>query len=130
VIALDTNVIVRWIMRDDAAQVAIADQVLAEPFFVSASVLTEIGWVLESVFGLKRTQIAAAASSLVNLPTANVPDVHKVRWALERFSHSGDWADLIHLATAGDVAAFGGFDKKLAKQAGPNVPMKIKYLGS
>lgn len=128
VISLDTNVLVRWIARDDATQAQRADDVLGEPFFVSPTVLTELGWVLRTRIGLDRTAIAFSVSKLLNLPTANFPLAANLRWAVERYASQGDWADLIHLATSTEALAFGTFEKRLAKQAGPNAPVPIVDL--
>ena len=45
-IALDTNVLARWILRDDAEQAEIAESVLSGPCWVGATVFLELGWVL------------------------------------------------------------------------------------
>lgn len=129
-ISLDTNVLVRWVMRDDPVQRDIADVIMARPFFVPISVFMEFGWVLRSVFGLTRVQIAEAAALVVNLPTANLPFFENLRWAIERYASEGDWEDMIHLATSNDADAFGTFEKRLARQAGPNTPVPIKNLNS
>ena len=127
-IALDTNVLVRWIARDDPVQSAHADEILQEPFFVSPSVLTELGWVLQTRIGMDRAKIAFSVSKLMSLPTANLPFAANLRWAVERYATQGDWGDLIHIATSTEAEAFGSFEKQLVKQAGPNAPVPIINL--
>ena len=56
--AVDTNVLVRLIVRDDPAQVEKAESFVAHGAWVSQTVLAETVWVLESVYGLDRAQIA------------------------------------------------------------------------
>ncbi len=128
VIALDTNVLVRWIARDDPGQAERADVILQEPFLISSSVLTELGWVLRTCMNMDRTEIGFAVSKLINLPTANLPFAANVRWAVERYALQGDWADLIHIATSTDADSFGSFEKRLAKQTGPGSPIPIVDL--
>ncbi|MBA3897267.1 MAG: type II toxin-antitoxin system VapC family toxin [Sphingomonadaceae bacterium] len=127
-IALDTNVLVRWILRDDPAQSPKADEILAEPFFMSTSVLTELGWALGSIAGMTRAEIARSVALLLRLPTANIAHAAEVRWAVERFATRGDWEDLIHIATSVGADAFGSFEKKLVREVGANAPMTIADL--
>lgn len=124
-IALDTNVLVRWVLRDDGAQAAVADRLLSAPFYVSPSVLVELGWVLQSVGGMERTALAFAVSRLMHLPTAHTAHADQLRWAIERFSTRGDWADLVHIASCTAADGFASFDKPLAADAGPNSPLEI-----
>jgi predicted nucleic-acid-binding protein len=125
VISLDTNVFARWIMRDDASQYDVADRVLAESFLITSSVLVELAWVLESVGEMSRAEIALSLATISQLPTANLEDATHMRWAIERFATAGDLADLVHLAGSGAANGFGTFDKRVAKQAGPNSPIPI-----
>ena len=63
--ALDTNVLVRYLVNDDPAQAAVADRVLddcrrkREPVFLSILVLCETVWVLASSFGQSKSEIVA-----------------------------------------------------------------------
>jgi predicted nucleic-acid-binding protein len=127
-IALDTNIIVRWLLRDDFDQASRADNLLAEPFFLSSSVLTEIGWVMMSVGNMTRTDFARVAQSLLSLSTAHCHDKDRVRWAIERFAQQGDWADMIHIASASDASAFATFDQSLRRAAGPGAPVPITLV--
>lgn len=70
-IALDTNVLVRLLVEDDADQFTKATAVLEraadaeEPCFISDAVLCETAWVLASRYGAGRAEILAAMSELV-----------------------------------------------------------------
>jgi len=73
-IALDTNIIVRFLVRDDKTQ---ADLVYArflqaegngEQLFVPLLVLLETIWVLESVYELRRSDVLCAIEDLLHLP--------------------------------------------------------------
>ena len=127
-IALDTCILARWLMRDDPEQAAKADALLAEPFYLGVSVLVELAWVLRAVAAMDRQQMARAFSGLLGLPTACVQHDAHVRWAIERFATQGDLADLLHLCNSTDADAFATFDKRLAAQAGANVPVPVKVL--
>ena len=64
--AVDTNVVVRLIARDDPKQVAAAEQFVASGAWVSHLVLAETTWVLASVYKLGAKQIATAIRMLLN----------------------------------------------------------------
>ncbi len=115
-------------MRDDTVQAAAADAVLGQPFQITTSVLVELGWVLGSIGGMGRSDLARSLGLILNLPTANVEGGSVVRWAVERFATTGDLADLVHLASSTGAEAFGTFDKQLLKDAGPNAPIIVLDL--
>ena len=58
---LDTNVLLRYLLRDEPIQAARAARALErdERFLVSSVVLCELVWVLETGYGFSRTQVAA-----------------------------------------------------------------------
>ena len=128
-IAVDTCVIVRWLLRDDPQQAAAADVLLAEPFFLGVSVVVELGWVLRTVGKMDRDKMSRALGSLLGLPTACVEHDAHVRWAVERFATRGDFADLIHIAASTEADAFATFDKGLLRDAGPNAPLSVAIVG-
>jgi predicted nucleic-acid-binding protein len=130
VIALDTNIILRWILRDDEAQAVIAEKLLGEPCWINTTVLLELGWVLQSRGKLSRDVICDAMMLLITLPEVHIDRLEDVRWALKRFRSGADFADMLHLASTAKVDRFVTFDRKMAKQAGENVPVPVKTLSS
>ena len=127
-IAVDTNVLVRWILRDDEEQFQKSRAIIAQPFFVSWTVILELAWVLGSHTGLDRARQADVLASTLDLPTLHVDRRDRLRWAIERYRHAGDVADLIHIAASGDATPFVSFEKKLARQAGPESPVAIEQV--
>lgn len=98
--ALDTNVLVRYLTQDDAEQTPVARRVIddaldaGESLYVSAVVLCEIVWVLESAYGLGTERVAAAVEGL--LRSAQLRYEHPARlWrALAAYRDGrGDFAD-------------------------------------
>ena len=126
--ALDTNVVVRFLMGDDEQQAAIAADVLATPCLVSNTVLLETGWLLSSRFGIKRIALARLLRELMALPRLSVIDPDNVAWALDRFEAGADLADMLHLVDARHAERFATFDRALAPAAGPNTPVPIDTL--
>jgi len=122
--ALDTNILVRFLVRDDQEQAervyclfkaAEADKTL---FFVSVPVLLELIWVLDSVYGIARHDILNAIEELLLLPIVSFDGQPAVRrFIVEARNNNLDLSDLL---IACDAALSGcdkvlTFDKKAAK---------------
>ena len=106
-IGLDTNVLVRYIMQDDAKQSPQATSLIEaltvdEPGFVSIIAVVELGWVLSSSYGLSRQQLEQAFEALLRTKEIVVDRADHVLKALRRFkATSADFADcLIECAAA------------------------------
>ena len=129
-IAIDTNVAARFLMRDDTVQTAIADNVIGyQAFFISHGVLMELGWVLRSAAGWNRVEINQAIRLLLSLPGANVELPGLINWALEQHLAGGDWADMLHLVANRRSDAFHTFDTAIEGAAGNKAPVPVKTLG-
>ena len=124
--AVDTNILVRWITRDDPVQSSIADRVMAEATFVSLGVLLELAWTLGgNPFRWDRQTIATALRLIVSTRTVSLPHEDGVRWAIDRFAAGADIADMLHIVSARGSACFISFDKRLASLAGSDTPVPI-----
>jgi predicted nucleic-acid-binding protein len=93
-VVVDTNVLVRAVVRDDAAQARVAAKVLtnAEVIAVALTCLCEFVWVLRKVYGFQIEDVAAAIRVL--LAAANV-QVNRpaVEAGLSMLEANGDFAD-------------------------------------
>jgi predicted nucleic-acid-binding protein len=117
-IAVDTNVLVRFLVRDNPRQAArAAALVRANEIWVSKTVLLETEWVLRSLYGFSPESLAGALRALAGLPTMFLEDEVAVAKALDWFKEGLDFADALHLASAGNAKEFATFDRKLARQA-------------
>jgi predicted nucleic-acid-binding protein len=83
--AVDTNVIVRLITRDDARQVAAAEEFVAGGAWVPHLALGEATWVLASVYGRGPDAIATAVEMLLSHQHLTLQDSDTVAAALGRF---------------------------------------------
>lgn len=83
--AIDTNVLVRLIARDDPAQVARAEAAVEKGAWVSHLVLAETVWVLDAVYGRSPKQIALAVEMLLDHAQLSIQEAHLVARALEHF---------------------------------------------
>jgi predicted nucleic-acid-binding protein len=94
VIAADTNVLVRLFVRDDPSQAARAERLLAtclaerEECLVTLPVLCELEWVLESAYGARRDDVAAAVRALLTTAPFLVERADLVQRALHAYTTS------------------------------------------
>ena len=120
--AVDTNVLVRLITRDDSRQVAAAEAFVAGGAWVSHVVLVETVWVLSAVYGLGVAAIATAVEMLLNHQHLTVQDADVVATALVRYRTQpsitlSDYLALEIARKAGHVP-LGTFDRQLARLDG------------
>lgn len=125
-VAVDTNVLVRAVVRDDPAQGDIAAELLAEAELIAVALpcLCEFAWVLRRVYGFPPSDVAAAIRAL--LATANVAmNRPAVEAGLAVLEAGGDFADgaIAHEGSWLGGETFVSFDKKavalLAAQGRP-----------
>jgi predicted nucleic-acid-binding protein len=120
--AVDTNVLVRLIVRDDRKQVASAEEFVAKGAWVSDLVLAETSWVLESVYELHPELMALAVEMLLNHAHLTVQDADVVEAALEEFRErpSISFSDhlIVEIARKSGHLPVGTFDRDLAKVEG------------
>jgi predicted nucleic-acid-binding protein len=120
--AVDTNVIVRIVVRDDPEQVRAAERFAAGGAWVSHVVLAEATWVLDAVYQRTARQIAAAIDMLLNHKDFTLQDSDVVAAALEEFKERPalGFSDCLVLEIARKAAhvPLGTFDRNLAKLAG------------
>lgn len=120
--AIDTNVLVRLITRDDAKQTAAAEDWVARGAWVSHLVLAESISLLDTVYGRAPREIAAVVDMLLDYETIAVREPLVVAAALATFREQPPlgFADCLILETARKHGhlPLGTFDRGLAKQAG------------
>jgi predicted nucleic-acid-binding protein len=117
--AVDTNVVVRLIVRDELKQVELAEKFISGGAWVSHLVLAETTWVLDAVYERTSEQIAAAVDMLLNHETLTLQDADVVILALEQFRERPaiGFSDSLVLETARKAGhvPLGTFDRDLAK---------------
>lgn len=126
--AVDTNVLARFLARDDMAQTAVADQVMQGGSYISLTVLLETVWLLASRYGQSREAICDSLAEVVQLPTVTTPDTMLVMWAIDRFRAGADFADMAHLVDCRSADSFATFDRGVAKGAGEQPPLRVETL--
>lgn len=120
--AVDTNVLVRLVMRDDPEQIATAESYVKRGAWVSHLVLAETSWVLNSVYELDDNQIATAIDMLLGHEHLTLQDADVVMAALKHYRHkpSLGFSDclVLEIARKAGHIPLGTFDKDLGKLSG------------
>lgn len=125
-IALDTNVLVRYLVADNPEQALAAQALLAgltseQPAFVCREVIVETVWVLHRAYRFSREEIATVLEDVLTIEGLDVEMANDVASALSQFRKGGaDFADLMIAAAAKRSGAepVYTFDEKFAKVAG------------
>ena len=128
--AIDTSLVVRYIVRDHAEQANAARQALFGGVFVPITVLQETAWVLASYYRQPRSEIAENLLDILDMPNVVVARESAVRWALTQFSTKGDIADLLHIVAAAECDSILTFDRRMVRHAGPDSPIPVELLTS
>jgi predicted nucleic-acid-binding protein len=117
--AVDTNVLVRLLVRDQPNQVRAAEDFIASGAWVSHLVLAESVWVLDAVYKRGPEQIASALEKLLDHKKLTLQDPDVVSAALEKHRrHPGlGFSDCLVLETARKAGhlPLGTFDRGLSK---------------
>jgi predicted nucleic-acid-binding protein len=119
VIAVDTNVLVRYLTNDDQEQAkrALAFLGSADTVLVTETVLLELEWVLRGAYRLPRETIHRAMLQVLGLENVQVRQATRIARVLDWFAAGMDLADAMHLALADEAEGFVTFDRRLVKRA-------------
>lgn len=125
-IALDTNVLARYLVRDDEGQAESARALLESltterPGYVCREVVVELVWVLERAYGVSRERVAAIMRELVATQSLVIEAADDVARAAFRYEAGGPgFSDLMILAAAERSGAppLRTFDRKAARLEG------------
>jgi len=120
--AVDTNVVVRLIVRDDPEHVRAAQEFTASGAWVSHLVLAETTWVLDAVYERSAEQIATAIDMLLNHKDLTLQDADVVTAALDQFRKRPvlGFSDclVLEIARKAGHLPLGTFDRNLARLDG------------
>ena len=117
-LAIDTNLVVRYLTGDHPQQSAKAKAVInGEQVFVSTTVMLETEWVLRSAYGFDAKRVCNALRGFGGLPNIVFEDPGLVAFALDRMDDGMDFADSLHLGRAASCDAFLTFDQRFVRSA-------------
>jgi len=117
-LAIDTNIIVRLLTRDDAAQAARARALIEDnDVFVGDTVMLETEWVLRAVYGFSPEAVVRALRAFAGMARVTLENPDIIAAALSHAEAGLDFADALHLASSGGATRFATFDGKLVRRA-------------
>lgn len=117
--AVDTNVLVRALVRDDAEQATRAQALLTEAeVYVPVTVMLELEWVLRSRYGYGPKLVAQVLGKLTALGNVIVGEHQAVVAAAARVAQGWDFADALHHVLSEGYEDFATFDTDLVRRAG------------
>ncbi len=111
-IVVDTNVLVRYAVKDNPEQACIATDFLRQnECLISRTVILELAWVLAGAYKLSREQVLERIRHILRLRTVSLENMDKVLLALDWYAEGMDFADALHLAGSLGEEGFATFDK-------------------
>ncbi len=117
-LAIDTNLLIRYLTGDDPRQSARARTLIdSNDIFIATTVLLEAEWVLRSVYGYAASAVATAFIAFAGLPRVTLEEPDLAAKALDWVLKGMDFADALHLAKAKDCEAFVSFDRRFVQLA-------------
>jgi predicted nucleic-acid-binding protein len=121
-IAIDTNILIRLVARDDEAQYQSVLQLFSQHnIWISQTVLIESEWVMRGIFAYTQQQVYHLLSDIIAIEGVEAENDSSVRLALRAFNTGMDFADAVHLFTANsNDLPFHTFDKALVQHAQRN----------
>ena len=125
-LAVDTNVLIRFMVNDDARQHKRAVSLFrTHRIWLSRTVLLESEWVLRSAFGFEAHEVASAFTGLIGLPNVVCDEPAATSQAITALAAGMDFADAVHLQCAQNAACdegFASFDTRFIKRASRQWP--------
>jgi predicted nucleic-acid-binding protein len=117
--AVDTNILIRLLTRDDEKQFAIAEAYITKGAWVSTVVLAETTWVLDAVYELEHDEIATVVEMLLSHEHLSLQDAEVVSAAVERYREAPmlGFTDclVLEIARKAGHIPLGTFDKRLSR---------------
>jgi predicted nucleic-acid-binding protein len=127
-LAVDTNILVRFITADDPRQAARARTLIANnDVFVATTVLLETEWVLRSIYKFSPVETVDALAVVAGLPRVALENPQAAAKALDWTRGGMDFADALHLAAASGCDGFVSFDGNLARKAKAAAAMPVRH---
>lgn len=117
-VAVDTNVVVRLLTADNAAQYKASVALFStETIFIPLTVLLETEWVLRVAYERTAAEVCEALRRVLGLPNVVVADGQRVAQAIAWHERGIDFADALHLALSQGHKTLKTFDTAFVRQA-------------
>ena len=127
-IGLDTNILARYYIQDEADTEAEKQHKSArkliesgEPLMICKTVLLEFEWVMRGYYQFTSSDVSAVFQHLLSLEHVMIEDRTAIQQAIANFELGFDFADVLHHASYKDCTNVASFDdKKFARRAKRN----------
>jgi predicted nucleic-acid-binding protein len=115
-IAVDTDVVVRFLTQDDEQQYDKSLKLFQEQdIFLPDTVILETEWVLRFVYRFNRNEICRAFRNLFGLPNIQLTNGNAMAQVLQWHEQGLDFADALHLVHSQACSAMYTFDTQFVK---------------
>ena len=117
-VAIDTNILIRFLTGDDASQADRARRLVEEgPVWVSMTVLLESEWVLRRLLGTPHHTVLRILQAFAGLENVSIQDPHVLAEALRLANAGMDFADALHVSATPTGEKFATFDLDFVRVA-------------
>jgi len=117
-LAVDTNVLVRFLTGDHKEQAATATVLFThESLWIAKTVLLETAWVLGDAYGFQQPEICESLINVIGLENVQIEDEPAVSAALVLAQQGVSFADALHLSSRPSGCGFVSFDRTLVRRA-------------
>ena len=117
-IAIDTNIIIRLMTRDDEEQYQKSLKVFQnQNIFIADTVILETEWVLRFAYKFKSVEISQAFRKVCGLPNVYLTNEKLILQVIQWHEKGLDFADAFHLASSHHCLEFYTFDEKFIKKS-------------
>ncbi|MBK7540811.1 MAG: type II toxin-antitoxin system VapC family toxin [Candidatus Competibacteraceae bacterium] len=117
-IAIDTNIIVRLLTKDDTKQYHICRKLFeAEEIYISDTVILETEWVLRFAYEFEPIEVGSAFRKLFGLPNVKLSNNYIIAQAINWHEQGLDFTDAFHLALSQSIPTLKTFDGEFIKKS-------------
>lgn len=115
-IAIDTNILVRFLVEDDVQQYERARMLFEQhDILIVSTVLLESEWILRRTYNFPAPKIRAAFTRLCGMANVSLAEPDAVSTALTAYAAGLDFADALHIASSRRAKRFASFDRALVR---------------
>jgi predicted nucleic-acid-binding protein len=126
-IAVDTNIVVRLLTRDDEPQYQKSFSLFqSQDIFIPDTVILETEWVLRFAYHVQAKDIDQSFRKLFGLPNVSLTNPNLINQVLQWHQQGLDFADAFHLAQSQHCSGLYTFDEKFRKKAKGLTPCNLK----
>ncbi len=117
-IAIDTNIIIRFLVKDDEIQFKKSLALFKNnPIFIADTVILEVEWVLRYAYNFNKMAIYEALTKLFGLENIHLSNPTLISQSIQWYKQGLDFADAMHLAQSQQCHHFFTFDKKFINKS-------------